>query len=371
MYHNSSQDTTAEASKPEESGEAEATEKTVSEIGEEAAPAVVAPATASPLKPIVLKLTSKPVAQEDQTMSADPLADPLSTTENPIESENKTEEPAKEDSVAADDIAKTDEAVKMTDTQLEAGVKTAGREVEATEEVKTADESKMETSEVSDTPALVPNPVAVAAAKDVESDAMDTEERLFYESVKEAESETVQDTSTKPADEADTKQGKEQPEEATENPTAEKDIGMDMDKLDYDDDGLEDMIEVNTDDISFDEPPKPTSEPRFKAKPITAPDKDTGLTPGSVITGNGITGTIGSASTTVSDSKEVTGTIMQFNEEHVLFEFSADGCRGLIGVVKTKHLKIPGKVFVSGSTKDMIKFIKVCHFVLENILICF
>ena len=342
----------------------------MSEIGEEATPAAV-PATGSPLKPIVLKLTSKPAAQEEQTMSSDPVEDPLSTADNPIESGDTIDKSASEETMGADETTTTaDDTVKVTDTTVEDDA------AKVEEEVKASEESKMETGEVSEKPALVPNPIPAAAAKNVESNAMDTEEQLFYESVKDLEAETVEEPATKPADEEVSKPGEEQVEKPAENPTIEKDVEMqeeadafaDMDQLDYED-GVEDMIEINTDDISFDDPPKPTSEPKFKSKPITAPVADNGLTPGTIITGNGITGTIGPTSTTVTDSKEVAGTIIQFNDENVLFEFSADGCRGLIGVVKTKHLKIPGKVFVSGSTKDMIKFIKVCSGSFQNITI--
>lgn len=345
----------------------------MSEIGEEAAPAAV-PATGSPVKPIVVKLTSKPAAQEEQAVSADPDEDPLSTMDNPIASEDNVEKPVDEDTKAADEQTKAaDEETKAADETTTATdvIKLTDSTVEADaakveDEVKAAEESNMETTEVSEKPALVLNPIATTADKNVESDAMETEEKLFYEEVKDLEAEAVEEQSTKPADEADTKQGEEQVEEPAENPAVEKDVEMqeevgalgDMDELDYED-GVEDMIEINTDDISFDEPPKPTSEPKFKPKPITAPAADNGLTPGTIITGKGITGTFGSTSATVTDAKEVTGSIIQFNDENVLFEFSADGCRGLIGLVKTKHLKIPGKVFVSGSTKDMIKFIKV------------
>ena len=205
---------------------------------------------------------------------------------------------------------------------------------EASEEVKNADESKMETNEETETPALVQNPFAAAAGetKNVESNAMDTEERLFYESVKDSEAETAEETAAKPGDEVDSKPVEQQTDEP------ERDDGLDMDKLDFEEDGDEDMIHISTDDISFDEPPKPTSEPKVKAKPISAPDTDNGFKSGTV-----------------------TGTIIQFNDEHVLFEFSAKGCRGLIGVVETKHLWIPSKPTVSGSAKDIITFIKVCY----------
>ena len=428
----------------------------MSEIGEEAAPAAV-PATASPLKPIVVKLTSKPAAQEEQVVSADPDEDPLST-KGPNESEDNIDsylviptedtksadgetKSADEESKAADEETKVaDEEVKTADEEAKTAdeeakavdgeaksadeeamsaeeaksadeeakaadeetkavdetTKTADEDTKAAdetsmttedpvkltdstaeadatkveEEVKAAEEPEMETTEVSEKPALVLNPIATAAAKNVESDPMETEEKLFYESVKDLETETAEEPATKPADEAVTKPVEEPVKELADNPTVEKDVemqdevvaeGVDMDELDYDEDVVEDMIEINTDDISFDEPPKPTT---FKSKPITAPVADG--TPGTIITGNGITGT---TSTTATDAKEVTATIIQFNDENVLFEFSADGCRGLIGVVKTKNLKIPGKVFVSGSTKDMIKFIKVCTDVLKNILL--
>ena len=89
------------------------------------------------------------------------------------------------------------------------------------------------------------------------------------------------------------------------------------------------MIEINTDDISFDEPPKQASEPKFKPKPITAP-KPIAASVGT----NGSTDTKGAGM--ADKAKEVTGTVIQFNEENILFEFSMDGCRGVIGVVKTQ-----------------------------------
>ena len=148
----------------------------MTEIGEEAAPAAV-PAAASPLKPIVLKLTSnKPPAQEEQATTADSAEDPLKTADNAVQS---ADEPVKS----------ADEPVKTTDTM---------------EETEAADES----SEASGKPAMVLNPIAVAAAKKAEStDAMDAEEKLFYEAVKDPSEE-------EPAKEAEEKQ------------TTEKDVPM-------------------------------------------------------------------------------------------------------------------------------------------------
>ena len=254
----------------------------------------------------------EPVGEEDKTMSADPL----------------------DDSVAADEATKPVDNVEKDGKEIASAEEIkAAEEAEASEGVKTTDDSKMETIEEAETPALVQNPFAAAAGetKNVESNAMDTEERLFYESVKDPAAETAEETAATPGDEADSKPVEQQTDEP------ERDNGLDMDKLDFEEDGDEDMIHISTDDISFDEPPKPTSEPKFKAKEISAPDTDNGFKSGTV-----------------------TGTIIQFNDEHVLFEFSAKGCRGLIGVMETKHLWIPSKPTVSGSAKDIITFIKVC-----------
>ena len=178
--HNSSQETGAEASKPE------ATDKPVAEIGEEAAPAAV-PAAASPLKPIVLKLTSNKPPAEDAATAEDPL---------------KTVESADELAKSADEQAKSaDEQVKSADEPV--------KTTEAVEETETA-------GEASEKPAMVLNPIAVAAAaKKAEStDAMDAEEKLFYEAVKD------------PSEEV------EPSEETEEKQTTEKDVQMEEEEVD-------------------------------------------------------------------------------------------------------------------------------------------